>query len=112
MVLKYMIKDDKYFLSKTLDEITTIMNYSKDLSMNDLYDNPIYIDGIIFRMIQMSEHMNNISENLKNNYPYISWTSIKGFRNKLVHNYGGVDLKFVYLAITEDIPKLYKDLKR
>ena len=32
------------------------------------------------------------------------------FRNRLVHNYGGVDLQFVYNAIKEDIPKLKKEL--
>ena len=105
-----MIKDDKYYLGKALDEIDTIINYSKDLDLETFENNPIYIDGIVFRMIQMSEYMNNISIEFKNQCPNVDWISIKGFRNKLVHNYGGVDLRFVYLAITVDIPKLKIEL--
>lgn len=58
----------------------------------------------------MSEHMNSISQDFKMLHSNIDWISIKGFRNRLVHDYGGVDLKFVYNAITLDIPKLRNDL--
>ncbi len=58
----------------------------------------------------MSEHMNNISQDFKIQHSNIDWISIKGFRNRLVHDYGGVDLHFVYNAITIDIPKLKIDL--
>ena len=106
-----MTKDNKYYLLKTLDEIDTIIKYSKEFNLDDFNNNSVYVDGIVFRMIQMSEHMNNVTQDFKVQYPNIDWISIKGFRNKLVHNYGGVDLKFVYLAITVDIPKLKEELE-
>ena len=58
----------------------------------------------------MSEHMNNISQDFKLSHSNIDWISIKGFRNRLVHDYGGVNLQFVYNAITVDLPNLKIEL--
>lgn len=61
-------------------------------------------------MIQMSEHMEKVSDLFKALHQEISWINIKGFRNRLVHDYGGVDLGFVYSAITIEIPNLKNQL--
>ena len=106
-----MANRDKYYILKTLREIELIQAYSKWLSVAELANNPATLDGIVFRMIQMSEHMNNVSLELRAKHAEIEWTNIKGFRNRLVHNYGNVDLTFVYNAISEDIPKLKANLE-
>ena len=80
------------------------------MSIADFKNNPAILDGIIFRMIQMSEHMDKISDSFKGLHKEIHWIEIKGFRNRLVHDYGGVDLGFVHLAITKEIPNLKNEL--
>ncbi len=105
-----MTKDNNYYLLKAINEVDIILDYSKNLTINDLIETPVVLDGIVFRLIQMSEHMNNISQDFKELHSNIDWISIKGFRNRLVHNYGGVDLQFVYNAIKVDIPNLKIDL--
>ena len=101
---------NNYYLLKAINEVDIILDYSKNLTINDLIETPVVLDGIVFRLIQMSEHMNNISQDFKELHSNIDWISIKGFRNRLVHNYGGVDLQFVYNAIKVDIPNLKIDL--
>ncbi len=61
---------------------------------------------MIFRLIQISENINKVSIDFKLIHQEVPWHSIKGFRNRLVHEYGSVDLKFVYDALIYDIPKL------
>ena len=39
-------------------------------------------------------------------YPNIEWKVIKGLRNRIVHDYGNVDLKIVYETLKNDIPEL------
>ncbi len=99
-----MVKDDEYYLKKAINEIEIILEYADSLK-KDINSKPI-IDGIVFRMIQMSEHINYVSEDLKEKYSNVSWVNIKGFRNRLVHDYGNVNLNFVYNALDIDIPKL------
>ena len=54
--------------------------------------------------------MNKITNDFKIIHKEIDWNSIKGFRNKLVHNYGAADLKFIFNAISMDIPRLKKQI--
>ncbi len=106
-----MGKDDNYYLAQTLNETNLILEYSKESTIIDLKQNSILLDAIVFRMIQMSEHMDKISESFKTDHSEIKWVNIKGFRNRLVHDYGGVDLTFVFNAISQDIPQLQQQLQ-
>lgn len=65
----------------------------------------------MFRLIQISENANKLSDEFKQNYAFIPWRAIKGMRNKIVHEYGSVDLGVVYDTVKEDIPELLRDLK-
>ena len=112
MVLESMetIKDDNYYILKTIEEIELVCSYSKGMSMDDLIKNPAVLDGIVFRLIQTAEQADKISDSFKERHKEIKWKNIKGFRNRLVHDYGSVDLDFVYKAIRIDAPKLRKAL--
>ena len=52
-------------------------------------------------------------DNLKNNRYYlekIPWHAMKGMRNRIVHEYGDVDLTIIYDTVNQDLPKLYAAL--
>ena len=106
------IKDDNYYILKTIEEIELVCSYSKGMSMDDLKNKPAEFDGIIFRLIQAAEHAEKISDFFKEEHKEVKWKNIKGFRNRLVHDYGSVDLKFVYRAIKVDAPKLKQTLRK
>ena len=105
-------KDDSYYILKTIDEIDLICSYSEGKCINDFVLRPAEFDGILFRLIQMAEYVDKITDSFKENHPEIKWRNLKGFRNKLVHDYGSVDLEFVYNAIKIDVPQLKEALTR
>ena len=39
-------------------------------------------------------------------YPEIPWREMYGLRNRIVHDYEGVNLRLVWEILSEDIPKL------
>lgn len=45
-------------------------------------------------------------------YPQIEWVIIKNLRNKIVHDYEGIKLNFIWDIITEDIVLLKSDLEQ
>ena len=73
--------------------------------------NGLLQDSMIFRLIQLSENAANLSDEFQNISMNIPWFAIKGLRNRIVHEYGNVDLTIVYDTIKEDIPEVNELLK-
>ena len=106
------IKNDKYYILKTINEIQIIKEYSKNIKdYDDFLSDEKGLDAIMFRLIQMIENIKNISPEFKNEHSDIPWGNILGFRNGIVHEYGETDYSDVYEIVMYDIVKLEKDLK-
>jgi uncharacterized protein with HEPN domain len=43
---------------------------------------------------------------IKDEYPAIPWTRMIGMRNKMIHEYFGIDIKILWQTAQEDIPSL------
>ena len=100
------IKDDAYYLSKVIKDIDHILFHTEDMTRDKFQENEVLLDSVVFRLIQISENMDNVSNDYKERNPEVPWKDIKGFRNSLVHDYGNVNLKFIYDTIQMDLPVL------
>ena len=54
--------------------------------------------------------MPKLSESFKLMRSAIPWRAIRGLRNRIVHEYGNVDISVIYDTVKNDIPALLKDL--
>lgn len=105
-------KDDFYYLDLALKNIDFIVSQSAGISFAHFKASPLLIDSMVFRLIQVSESIDRLSEGFKDSCKQIPWRDIKGFRNRLVHDYGSVDVRFVFEAVTNDIPRLQKSFQQ
>lgn len=69
------------------------------------------LDCIMFRLVQISENAGKLTDGLKNTRKQISWSAIRGLRNRLIHDYGEVDVTIVYDTLRKDIPILLQQLQ-
>jgi uncharacterized protein with HEPN domain len=67
---------------------------------------------MLFRLIQISESAKKLSDDYKRTHPHIPWTAVYGLRNRIVHDYGSVDLGIVYSTLKNDIPDLLEEVTR
>lgn len=104
-------KGNEYYLKKVITDLEFIFKHTENISKDELEENEILVDSVMFRLIQISENANKLSDEFKQNHASIPWRAIKGMRNKIVHEYGSVDLGVVYDTVKEDIPKLLRELK-
>ncbi|OQA78820.1 MAG: hypothetical protein BWY30_00495 [Tenericutes bacterium ADurb.Bin239] len=104
------IKNDRYFLKKIVTDIEFIMKHMENIDENSFNKNELLIDSVMFRLIQISENSNRLSNQFKQNNSNVPWLAIKGLRNRVVHDYGNVDLSIIYNAVKNDVPLLYKSL--
>ena len=106
------IKTDAYYLQKMLKDVKFLLANTDNLTVQELEINEILCDSILFRLIQISENSSRLSSTFKSNHNEISWSAIKGMRNRIVHEYGDIKLEIVYQTVKEDIPDLCKQLEK
>lgn len=50
-------------------------------------------------------------DDFKVQHPEVSWNEIRGFRNRLIHEYFGIDFELVWVIVTNEVPGLLDQLK-
>ena len=104
------VKDDAYYVQKMLKDIRFVMEKTRGVSYEQLAENELLCDSALFRLIQISENSVKLTQGFKDAHKDIPWQAIKGMRNRIVHDYGEVDLTIVYETVTKSIPEIYKKL--
>lgn len=101
-----MNKDNFTYLNHILTSINFIEEYSRGKKFDDLVANKMMQDAIIRQIEIIGEATSRISIVFKNEYPELPWVDMKDMRNKLIHNYFGVNIKHVWNVVTQDIRPL------
>jgi uncharacterized protein with HEPN domain len=63
-------------------------------------------DAVIRNIEIIGEVSKRVSSDLKATYFDIPWKEMSGMRDKLIHDYMGVDIDVVWKTIKTDIPQL------
>jgi uncharacterized protein with HEPN domain len=106
-----MVKDDLAYVEHILDCIRKINEFSEGLSFKEFSCNELVQDAIIRNIEIIGEASKKISSNTKQIYFEIPWKEIAGMRDKLIHDYLGVDVEVVWRTIKEDIPILERQIR-
>jgi uncharacterized protein with HEPN domain len=105
-----MIKDDLAYIEHILDCIRKINEFSSGLTLKEFKTNEMAQDAIIRNIEIIGEASKKISRDTKQTYYKIPRKEIAGMRDKLIHDYLGVDVSVVWKTIKEDIPALEKSI--
>ena len=102
------MKDDSAYIEHILKCISKITEYTKNIDRNSFDKEEMVQDAVIRNIEITGEATKKISDHLKRNYPEIPWKEMAGMRDKLIHDYMGVDIDVVWKTIEADIPTLKK----
>lgn len=100
------MESDNLYLEHILEAIGKIDRYTAGLDFQKFDKNELVQDGVVRELEIIGEAAKHISEKFRTYHPAILWTDISGMRNKLIHEYFGVDAEIVWKTVTEDLPKL------
>jgi uncharacterized protein with HEPN domain len=76
------------------------------MSQMDFNKNELVQDAVIRNIEIIGEATKKISNELKTTYIEIPWREMAGMRNKLIHDYMGVDVEVVWKTIEIDLPEI------
>lgn len=63
-------------------------------------------DAVIRNLEIIGEAAKQLPADFRSRHSAIPWAQIAGLRNRIVHNYAGIDLKLVWHILQTAIPKL------
>jgi uncharacterized protein with HEPN domain len=106
-------KNDLLYLLNILEYIGKIWKYTENTNnAEELFElnEQMNLNASLTLLANIGENVSKTTEELKNNYPNIEWKKIKDFRNRIVHDYVGIDMAIVYEIITNDLKTLKPEI--
>jgi len=98
-------------LEDMLESCERIIEYTQGLSFDEFKKNYLVVDAVVRNFTIIGEAAGRIPDEYKVKHPEIEWDRIRGFRNRIVHDYFGIDYQIVWIIIENNIPEL-RDLIR
>jgi uncharacterized protein with HEPN domain len=105
-------REDNLLIKDMVEHIESIFEFVKNDSYDDFVNNKMKLLAVVRCFEVIGEASAMISNEKKTANPLIEWREIKDFRNKLIHDYFGVDYETVWQIIQTDLNYNYELLKK
>ncbi|WP_199247440.1 DUF86 domain-containing protein [[Phormidium] sp. ETS-05] len=97
-------------LTDMLDAIQRARTYINSMSYEEFSADLKTQDATIRTLEVLGEASKGLSADIKNRFSEIPWKSIARLRDKLIHNYFGVNLDIVWQVVTLELPALERQI--
>ena len=99
-------RNSRLLLDDILQAVTKIQQYSNGLDAERFSREFMILEATLYNFQVIGEAANQLPEEIKTGSPEIDWKKIKGYRNRLVHEYFGTDPFIVFEIIQLYLPQL------
>ena len=103
-------RDNTLLLEDMLESAQKILKYTNGFDRDKFLADEKTADAVVRNFEVVGEAANRIEEEFKFNNPHIDWKKLRGFRNRIVHEYFGIDFDIVWSIIENDIDELIHQL--
>ena len=86
--------------------IDKVLRYSAGKEYDSFSKDSMLVEACVFNLSQIGELCHTMSSEFTSAHPAVPWNETYGLRNRIVHNYEGVNLRLVWEIISDDLPEL------
>jgi uncharacterized protein with HEPN domain len=101
-----MKRDYKLFVKDILDAIDKIEEFIGRMEYGEFIQDDKTSTAVVKKIEIIGEAIKNIPRDVKARYNFIPWRDIVGMRDKITHDYFGIDYEIVWKVVKEKLPAL------
>ena len=95
---------DKHYLADIVEAIERILSYTQGLTYADFLANAMVQDAMLRNLQVIGEATKKLSDALSAAHPDVPWREMAGMRDKIVHDYFGINYQVVWDVVQRDLP--------
>ena len=103
--------DPRLYLIHIIESADFVADYVEGRDLAAFVGDQQLQDAVIRRIEITGEAVKYLPQNLRESHPAIPWKQIAGMRDKVIHDYIGVDVELVWTVATELMPKLRREVQ-
>lgn len=107
-----MIRDYGDYLNDILDAIDETAEFTEGMSFEAFARDRKTINAVVRSLEVLGEAAKRIPDDLRAQWPDVPWKRMAGMRDKLIHEYFGVDLSIVWTVIKDELPPIRPEIER
>ena len=94
------------YLEDIQQSIVEVSEFTQDMTFKQFSQDKKTINAVIRSIEVMGEAAKKIPEQIRIRYKEIPWKRMTGMRDKVIHEYFGIDLKILWKTTKIDIPSI------
>lgn len=106
-----MFKEPIEYLKHIADECLYLISVSKDLSKDEFLDNETLKRAVVRSLEIIGQATKKVPADFKFKWNSIQWKNMAGMRDRLIHDYIGVNYTIVWDVFKNKIPELHKQIQ-
>ncbi len=102
----------EFLIEDIWDSIEKIERYIENMTQDNFQNDEKTTDAVVRNLEIIGEAAGRLPENFTDQHSEIEWVKIIGLRNRIVHEYFGVDLQIIWQILKNDLPAFKESLKK
>ena len=99
-------------LNDILESIDKVEQYTQGMSFDEFSSDQKSIDAVVRNLEIIGEAANRLPDDFKEKHSSVEWYKVVGLRNRIIHEYFGIDLQIIWQIVHADLPSLRQTLSR
>src|SRR5690349_19288731 len=105
-------REPRLLIEDMLAAMRKIDRYTSEMDQDMFRKDEKTVDAVVRNLEVLGEAARHLPENFVARHPDVPWRQVTGLRNRIVHDYFGLDLDIVWQAIRHDLPRLKARLEK
>ena len=109
--IRLRFRDWRFRVRDIVAGVNAVLAYTEGMTFEEFVTDPRTRDAVIRNLMTMGESVRWIPGPIREANPGVPWTTMRGVRNVVVHEYFGVDDRILWDTIVHDLPPLLAKLE-